>query len=132
MGIRDRWQQVDISAFVTAWFEERRIEGSSADGDLAGKATLMSFTASPSVQWAFVCAAVEQAKTDDDLGVIAAGPFESLMGKHGPDYIALLEDKCREDAKFAKMTTGAWQHLMDDDVWSRVQRIQQAAPPLVP
>jgi hypothetical protein len=130
MGIREKWDQVDIPAFVAAWFDERRSGDDLPDGDLAGKATLMSFTASPSVQWAFVCAAVEQAETDDELGAIAAGPFESLMGRHGPDYIELLEHKCREDPKFAKMTSGAWQHLMDDEVWQRVQTIQLGAPSL--
>lgn len=130
MSIRDKWDKVDVPTFVAAWLDERREGGSDADESLAMKATLMSFTASPEVQWNFICSAVEQSMNDDELGTIAAGPFESLMGKHGSTYIDQLEEFCRTDAKFARMTTGAWQHTMSDEVWTRVQAIQSSASPL--
>ena len=90
----------------------------------------MSFTASPEFQWAFICSAVEQSRNDDELGTIAAGPFESLMGKHGSTYIDQLEQLSRTNVKFARMTTGAWQHTMSEDVWTRVQVIQSSVSPL--
>lgn len=130
MSIREEWDKVDVRNFVAAWLDERRQGGSDADDSLDMKATLMSFTASPEVQWQFIRSAVEQSVNDDELGTIAAGPFESLMGKHGPAYIDQLEQLCQTHAKFARMTTGAWQHSMSEEVWARVQAIQSSASPL--
>lgn len=127
MTIRDSWDRMDIPAFVAAWLEEERNGGGEGDDSLAMKATPMSFTASSEVQWCFVCSAVEQSRNDDELGTIAAGPFESLMGKSGRDFIDRLEGLCRSNPKFAKMTTGAWQHTMDAQVWERVKAIQAGA-----
>ncbi len=90
----------------------------------------MSFTASPEVQWKFICSAVEQSNNDDELGTIAAGPFEHLMGGHGLTYIDQLEQLCLTNVQFARMTTGAWQHTMSEEVWTRVQAIQASASPL--
>ena len=127
MSVREKWDSVDIPTFVAAWLEERRHGGSDVDDSLDMRATLMSFTASPEVQWQFICSAVEQSKQDDELSAIAAGPFESLMGKHGCTYIDQLEQLCQTNAKFARMTTGAWQHTMTEEVWTRVQAIQSSA-----
>lgn len=127
MNIREKWEQVDIAAFAKAWLEEERTGESETDDSLSMKATLMSFTASPEVQWNFILAAVEHASNDEELGMIAAGAFESLMGKSGSGYIDRLEQHCRKNPKCARMTTGAWQHTMDDDVWKRVQAIQKTA-----
>ena len=130
MSIRENWEKVDVPSFVSAWLEERRAGGNDSDDSFDMKATLMSFTASPEVQWKFICSAVEQSKSDDELGTIAAGPFESLMGKDGPTYIDQLEQVCRTNPKFARMTTGAWQHTMSEEVWARVRAIQSSASPL--
>jgi hypothetical protein len=69
---------------------------------------------------------VDGADTDNELYAVAAGPFEHLLGTHGEHYIALVECRCHDDAKFARMTTAAYQHLMSEEVWSRVQAIQAA------
>ena len=50
----------------------------------------MNFTAPADVQWSFLKAAVTAAETDDELGAIAAGLFEHLLGSHGDEYIALV------------------------------------------
>ena len=47
---------------------------------------MMNFTARPEHQWQFILAAVVHA-SDDELGHIAAGPVEHLLGKHGEKYI---------------------------------------------
>ncbi|HEX8257794.1 MAG TPA: hypothetical protein VF589_09175 [Allosphingosinicella sp.] len=80
------------------------------------------------MQWAFLKAAVDCAETNGELRAVAAGPFEHLLGSHGEHYIAQVESRCREDGKFARMTTAAWRHRMGDDVWRRVQAIQAAVP----
>lgn len=123
----ETWKTHDMSKLARDWLGEIRSGRPPRDNDLGTTVALMNFTAPADVQWAFLEAAVAAAETDEELGAIAAGPFEHLLGFHGDDYIALVESRARDDASFARMTTGAWQHLMTEDVWSRVQAIQAAA-----
>ncbi|MEK6238834.1 MAG: hypothetical protein N2C14_29315, partial [Planctomycetales bacterium] len=79
-------------------------------------------------QWRFIKAAIAHATTDDDLGHIAAGPMEHLLGRHGDDFIDQIEEFAASNSKFAKMMTGVWKHMTSDQVWGRVEAIQAACP----
>lgn len=127
MGIAEKWKSYDMTALAADWLREIRNNERPADGDVGSAVVLMNFTATADVQWAFLQAAVDGAETDYELYAIAAGPFEHLLGSHGEHYIALVESRCHDDPKFARMTTAAYQHLMSEEVWSRVQAIQGAA-----
>lgn len=85
----------------------------------------MNFTAAPEVQWRFIRSAIEHAESDDELGHIAAGPMEHLLGWHGPAFIDRFEAQSRDDTKFARAMTGVWKYLMTDEVWQRVRSIQR-------
>lgn len=97
---------------------------------VSGAVVLMNFTHPPEDQWAFIKAAVDAARSEDELGHIAAGPLEHLLGHHGSSYIDAIEDLARHNAKFARTTTGVWRYMMTDDIWARVQVIQKSAEPL--
>ncbi len=84
----------------------------------------MTFLSSPEEQWQMVLEAVRQSQSDADLGHVAAGPIEGLLGKHGSACIGWVEKQASLDPKFARTMTGVWKHLMTDDVWKRVQAIQ--------
>jgi len=127
MSIAEKWKGVNVATLAADWLQEIRSGADVPDG-FGSKVVLMDFTAPPEIKWAFLQAAVDSAETDDELGSIAAGPFENLLGHHGDKYIDLVEARCRKDAKFARMTTAAYRHMMSDDVWSRVQAIQAAVP----
>jgi hypothetical protein len=113
-----------MAELAALWIAEMR--SPSDDEPIGLKVVEMNFTAPAAQQWAFIEAAVELAH-EEELGAIAAGPFEHLLGTHGDDYIGLVEERCGADPKFARMTTGAWQYRMSDEVWERVQAIQRAA-----
>ncbi len=113
-----------MTALAADWLREIRSNKPPADDDVGSAVVLMNFTATADVQWAFLQAAVDGAETDDELYAVAAGPFEHLLGTHGGHYIALVESRCHDDAKFARMTTAAYQHMMSEEVWGRVQAIQ--------
>jgi hypothetical protein len=127
MGIADKWRGVNVADFAADYLQEIRSGVDVADG-FRDKAVLMGFSAPPEIKWAFLQAAVDGAETEDELGSIAAGPFEDLLGQHGDQYIDLVEARCRVDAKFARMTTAAWRHMMSDDIWGRIQAIQAQVP----
>jgi acetoin utilization deacetylase AcuC-like enzyme len=113
-----------------AWLEELRIVPEPAQMPVSEAVVLMNFTRPPEDQWVFIKAAVEAARSDNELVHIAAGPLEHLLGQHGPDYIDAIEILARSDAKFARTTTAVWKYMMTDDIWARVQAIQKSAPPL--
>jgi hypothetical protein len=112
-----------MERLAARWIDEMRSPAPPDETSVGDEVVLMNFTAPAPRQWEFIEAAVALAN-DDELGAIAAGPFEHLLGTHGADYIDLVEERCAADEKFARMTTGAWQYLMSDEVWSRVQAIQ--------
>jgi hypothetical protein len=128
MGIAEEWKRRDMSALAADWLREIRANEPPTDGDVGSSVVLMNFTAAADVQWTFLRAAVAEATTDDELCAIAAGPFEHLLGTHGENYVALVESCSRDDAKFARMTTAAYQHLMSDDVWGRIKAVQATVP----
>ncbi|CAN5524761.1 hypothetical protein BH10PSE14_BH10PSE14_19190 [soil metagenome] len=113
-----------MAALAAEWLLELSLDEPPANDAVGGEVVLMNFTAPPEVQWTFLQATVDGARTDDQLYAIAAGPFEHLLGFHGEDFIAPLEARCRDNVRFARMTTAAYQHLMSDAVWRRVQAIQ--------
>lgn len=106
----------------------RRKDGDYAvDKAVEQSVVLMSFTASSAVQWAFICAAMNKAQSDEALGHLAAGPVERLLGRHGDEIIDRVEDEAERSPKFARMMTGVWRYTMSDTVWSRVEAIKASA-----
>jgi hypothetical protein len=94
-------------------------------GEYGQKVVLMNFTATAEQQWAFIQVAVEQAQSDDELGAIAAGPLEHLLGHHGDKYIGAAENLASARTSFARTLTGVNKYLMSESTWARVQKIQQ-------
>ena len=87
----------------------------------------MNIDAPPEIQWRFILIAVTQSQSDNELSHIAAGPIEYLLSWHGDGYIEMIESEAAANGKFARALTGVWQHMMTDEVWSRVQWLQKGA-----
>lgn len=131
MPIDERWNALtesDWDMFAAAWINDLRGASSGSDSDVGQSVVMMNFTSTAEHQWRFLSAAMNHAESDDEFGHIAAGPLEHLLSKHGEDYIALIEERAASDPKFARMVTGAWKHMMTDDIWQRVQAIQAKCP----
>jgi len=119
------YDAVRMAAFARAWLHERRNPPADAKLAKAGEAVvMMNFTAPPEKQWLFIDAAVALSESDDELGHVAAGPVEHLLGWHGDACIAHVEERAATDPKFARMLTGVFQYRIADAVWKRVQQIQ--------
>ena len=88
----------------------------------------MTFVSAPEDQWQMVQEAIKQALDDTDLGHIAAGPLEGLLGRHGEECIALIEAEAARDQKFARAVTGVWKYMMTEEVWARVETIKSRVP----
>ena len=86
----------------------------------------MNFTASPAAQWKFIRAAYRHGN-DATFGHLAAGPIEHLLGTHGDDYIAVVEQLANSEPRFARILDGCYQNRMTDIVWNRLCTIRRNA-----
>jgi len=89
--------------------------------------TEFRFSSRPELQWKFILLAISLATTDRQLGDIAAGQIEHLLGWHGEEYIDIIEQEAEANPKIAKALTGVLKYMMSDQVWARVQKLQRQA-----
>ena len=130
MPIDERWDQLspsDWDAFAQSWIAELRGARSDPDDDVGQSVVMMNFTGRPEHQWQFILAAIAHA-SEEELGHIAAGPVEHLLGKHGDKYIDEVERRTESDPKFARMMSGVWKYMMTDEVWARVEALKARFP----
>jgi hypothetical protein len=130
MPIDMRWERLEPSdwdAFARAWIAELRGSSAGSESDVGQSVVMMNFTATPEQQWQFILAAAAHA-SDEELGHIAAGPIEHLLGKHGEKYIGEVERRAASDPKFARMLSGVWKYMMTNEVWARVRALKAKFP----
>jgi hypothetical protein len=89
--------------------------------------TEFRFSSSPELQWNFILLALSLADNDEQIGDIAAGQIEHLLGWHGEQFIDLVEQEAKDNPKFATAITGVLQYMMTDDIWVKVQKLQANA-----
>ncbi|HKR59364.1 MAG TPA: hypothetical protein VJS64_06485 [Pyrinomonadaceae bacterium] len=125
-----QFSEVQLQELARLWLRDVRDNVDESD---SGEAVVeMNFLAPPEVQWRFILIAVSLSESDDELGHIAAGPIEHLLGWHGERYIDVVENEVKSNPKFARALTDVWRYMMTDEVWSRVQRLQQGISPTIP
>jgi Family of unknown function (DUF6869) len=126
--------EVELEQLAGKWLSDirRNLPDEDSEDSDAGQAVVsMNFSAPPEIQWRFILIAVSLSESDDELGHVAAGPIEHLLGWHGDAYISIVENEARTNPKFARALTGVWQYMMADEVWSRLRMLQQqVAEPL--
>ena len=71
--------------------------------------------------WSFILTAYKRNISDRVVSVLAAGPLEDLLAKHGPVFIDRVEQLARQDATFNCLLGGVWRNTMSEEVWERVQ-----------
>ena len=71
--------------------------------------------------WVFILSTYNRNISERVVSVLAAGPLEDLLAKHGSTYIDRVEQLAKDDEKFNSLLGGVWQNTMTDEVWKRVQ-----------
>ena len=122
-----RWRRDEMPKLASDWMASLRAQLPADEDEVGSAVTLMNFTATHDVQWAFLEAAVAAAESEDEICAIAAGPFEHLLGHHGDAYIDEVERRCLEQPKWQRVAESSWRYMMSDEVWARVQAIQARA-----
>jgi hypothetical protein len=89
------------------------------------KLTEMCDTA-PETAWSVIQEIIALDHSDQILANVGAGPFEDLMGNHGPQFIDRVEMCSRSHPAFRRMLGIVWKTAISDEVWNRIKAI---APP---
>ena len=58
------------------------------------------------------------------LEVLSAGPLEQVLAEHGPSIIDRVENLARANKEFSSLLGGVWKNAMTEEVWARVQQVQ--------
>lgn len=79
----------------------------------------------PENAWAATLLILERDLSPEDKAVLAAGPLETLLARHGPAFIDRVEERAGTDERFNHLHGGVWQSQMTQDVWDRVQKVRK-------
>ena len=115
--IVDAWiagQDADqgTTTYESNWWASSQV----MDWSLDGEAELL---------WRFILVAYKRDISDRVTAVLAAGPLEDLLAKHGPLYIDRVEQLAKDDGRFNSLLGGVWRNTMTDEVWGRVEAVRK-------
>lgn len=111
-----------ISSLATRWASYLDLDA-PFDQQLQTNVVLVSFLKPPDLQWSFILAVADALRDTPGLYYLAAGPLESLLSKHGEDWITHLEIAAERSARIRFMTALCQRQAMSEDVWHRLQHI---------
>ncbi len=78
----------------------------------------------PEAAWQIIERLWSLDQTDRMLALIAAGPLEDLLCRHGADFIERIEQLAVQDSVIRKMLGAVWgQNRMAEDVWQRLKAV---------
>jgi hypothetical protein len=116
----------ELSAFAADWFLYwKSPEGSAARESLnwVGEREWDLINDDPQLGWRFVLAVNEMDSSPEIQEVLAAGPLEDLLSKHGAVVIEAVESEARRNPLFAQLLGGVLQNRMPETIWSRVRAV---------
>ena len=98
-----------VDEVVRQWFE-------------SDKTMFDACTEAPEVAWAAILQILQRELTAKQLSWLAAGPVETLLSHHGPEFIERVEREARQNSRFHHLLGGVWRLGMTQDVWDRLRR----------
>jgi len=87
---------------------------------------------SPEVAWTVILRILNSTDHEFVLENLAAGPLETLLGRHGRNFIELIEDRAEADLRFRWLLAGVWKNSIPDELWSRLQAAVSEVPEVLP
>jgi len=78
----------------------------------------------PDAAWLFVLEVLKADTSNTIMENLSAGPLEDLLAQHGPKLIERVEVEARANPKFAYLLGGVWKNAMSEEIWQRVQKVQ--------
>lgn len=81
----------------------------------------------PEAAWDAILTIAHRPLTEEQAARLAAGPLETLLTEHGPEFIDRVEHTADLDPRFNHLLGGVWRCGMADDVWERVRRARRTS-----
>jgi hypothetical protein len=75
----------------------------------------------PNEAFDFILGVLEEDASSSGMAILAAGPLEALLRKHGPRMIGRVERRARRDPRFAELLGCVWKNAMSNKIWTRVE-----------
>jgi 4-oxalocrotonate tautomerase len=76
----------------------------------------------PEMAWQAILQIMQHALTAEQLGLLAAGPLETLLAHHGAQLIDRIEAEAKRSPAFAHLLGGVWPRNMAPALWQRVEK----------
>lgn len=125
MSTDDQYLPKNLDELITGFIACRVPGNEDEDGQYwTWEATRVLTDRYPDLALAFIKGAVTRPMPEVVRGVLAAGPLEDLLAKHGPSIIEDIERLAPADPLFRETLGGVWQSDMTPEVWARVQAAQ--------
>lgn len=87
--------------------------------------------AEPALGFAATRAALAACESPEDVALIAAGPLEELIARHGAALIDEIEALAKTAPRFAYALTGVWpREQAKGFLWARVEAVRRDVPAL--
>jgi hypothetical protein len=65
--------------------------------------------------------------SDPILEVLAAGPLENLLARHGKALISRIVDLASQDNGFRRLLGGVWSGGIDRTVWAQIRAVRSTS-----
>jgi hypothetical protein len=73
--------------------------------------------------WQIILRMIELTNEEITIANIAAGPLESLIAQHGPQYLDSIRTQARNDPRFLLILKGVWKNQSSNEIWMEIQQI---------
>lgn len=104
-----------VSMLVEAWLA----------GDDEG-AMYDASTDEPELAWQAILEILKRELTDEQRELLAAGPMEDLLVRHGAAFIGRVEAEANVNSRLNHLFGGVWRREMPIEVWERIEKTRKA------
>lgn len=78
----------------------------------------------PLVAWQTILEVLSKKPSSRVIELLAAGPLENLLVKHGLLLIDAIEESAKRNSDVALLLGGVWQSEIDSSVWKRIEKVR--------
>ena len=103
-----------VSKRVEAWFA----------GDSEG-AMYDASTDEPEIAWQAILEILKRELTTEQRALLAAGPMEDLLVRHGAAFIGRVEAEANVNPHLNHLLGGIWRREMPTEVWERIEKTRK-------
>jgi len=118
ISMTDEQLKAILSDYITNL--DARVGTQAGEARLAAHESMFQMASNaPNDLWRLLEIAWDSELGDRELGMLAAGALEDLLGHHGEDFMEKLEIAARQNSKARFMVAGVWRGGMSNAVWER-------------